>query len=62
MGLHVLYPSGRWMRIMPRFCDRDRPMKRYKVYGLGAALVDTELRVTDSELAELGVEKGLAQL
>jgi sugar/nucleoside kinase (ribokinase family) len=37
-------------------------MKRYKVYGLGAALVDTELRVTDTELQELGVEKGLMTL
>ena len=37
-------------------------MKRYKVYGLGAALVDTELRVTDEELVTLGVEKGLMTL
>ncbi|MEM9759689.1 MAG: adenosine kinase [Pseudomonadota bacterium] len=37
-------------------------MKRFKVYGLGAALVDTELRVADSELVELGVEKGLMTL
>ncbi len=37
-------------------------MKRFKVYGLGAALVDTELRVVDEELAQLGVEKGLMTL
>jgi len=37
-------------------------MKRFKVYGLGAALVDTELRVDDAELGELGVEKGLMTL
>jgi len=37
-------------------------MKRYKVYGLGAALVDTELRVDDDELGRLGVEKGLMTL
>ncbi|GAB5413334.1 MAG: adenosine kinase [Congregibacter sp.] len=37
-------------------------MKRYKVYGLGAALVDTEIRVTESELETLGVEKGLMTL
>ncbi|WOJ93006.1 adenosine kinase [Congregibacter variabilis] len=37
-------------------------MKRFKVYGLGAALVDTEIRVDDPLLAELGVEKGLMTL
>jgi hypothetical protein len=25
-------------------------MKRFKVYGMGAALVDTEMRVDDAEL------------
>ena len=33
-------------------------MKRYKVYGMGGALVDTEIRVQDAELARLGVKKG----
>jgi len=37
-------------------------MKQFKVYGLGAALVDTELRVDDADLADLGVEKGLMTL
>lgn len=37
-------------------------MKQFKVYGLGAALVDTEIRVDDALLAELGVEKGLMTL
>lgn len=37
-------------------------MKRFKVYGLGNALLDTEIRVDDSELAPLGVEKGLMTL
>ncbi|MFT4767923.1 MAG: sugar/nucleoside kinase (ribokinase family) [Glaciecola sp.] len=37
-------------------------MKRFKVYGLGAALVDTEISVDDALLAELGVEKGLMTL
>jgi sugar/nucleoside kinase (ribokinase family) len=37
-------------------------MKRYKVYGMGAALVDTEIRVRDDELGQLGVEKGLMTL
>ncbi|WOJ96897.1 adenosine kinase [Congregibacter brevis] len=37
-------------------------MKQFKVYGLGAALVDTEIRVDDAFLAELGVEKGLMTL
>ena len=34
-------------------------MKKYKVYGIGAALVDTEIKVEDSDLAAMGVEKGL---
>ncbi|MFK7830515.1 MAG: adenosine kinase [Congregibacter sp.] len=37
-------------------------MKSYKVYGVGAALVDTEIRVGDEVLAKLGVEKGLMTL
>jgi len=37
-------------------------MKEYKVYGLGNALVDTEIQVADEELAQLGVEKGLMTL
>lgn len=37
-------------------------MARFKVYGIGAALVDTEIRVDDSLLADLGVEKGLMTL
>lgn len=37
-------------------------MKKYNVYGLGAALVDTEIEVQDCELAEYGIEKGLMTL
>lgn len=37
-------------------------MKRFRVYGIGAALVDTEIRVNDGLLATLGVEKGLMTL
>ena len=37
-------------------------MKKYKVYGIGAALVDTEIKVEDSDLAAMGVEKGLMTL
>ena len=37
-------------------------MKKYHVYGIGAALVDTEIEVTDATLASLGVEKGLMTL
>jgi sugar/nucleoside kinase (ribokinase family) len=36
--------------------------KRYHVYGLGAALVDTEIDVRDSDLAALSVEKGVMTL
>ncbi|MFT5710640.1 MAG: sugar/nucleoside kinase (ribokinase family) [Halioglobus sp.] len=37
-------------------------MKKYKVYGVGAALVDTEIKVEDSDLDTMGVEKGLMTL
>tara|TARA_R110002111_G_scaffold105740_2_gene163785 strand:+ start:184 stop:1203 length:1020 start_codon:yes stop_codon:yes gene_type:complete len=37
-------------------------MKKYKVYGIGAALVDTEIKVVDEELEQMNVEKGLMTL
>jgi sugar/nucleoside kinase (ribokinase family) len=37
-------------------------MKKYKVYGIGAALVDTEVKVEDSDLAAMGVDKGMMTL
>ena len=37
-------------------------MKKYMAYGVGAALVDTEIKVQDSELAQMQVEKGLMTL
>ena len=37
-------------------------MKKYKAYGIGAALVDTEIKVVDAELEEMNVEKGLMTL
>jgi len=37
-------------------------MKKYKAYGIGAALVDTEIKVDDSELNTMRVEKGLMTL
>lgn len=36
--------------------------KRYHVYGIGAALVDTEIEVTDADLAAMSVEKGVMTL
>lgn len=36
--------------------------KRYHVYGVGAALVDTEIEVTDSDLVKMTVEKGVMTL
>jgi sugar/nucleoside kinase (ribokinase family) len=36
--------------------------KRYHVYGVGAALVDTEIEVSDTDLVAMGVEKGLMTL
>ncbi|CAA0092428.1 5-dehydro-2-deoxygluconokinase [Zhongshania aliphaticivorans] len=37
-------------------------MKTYHLYGIGAALVDTEIEINDQELNALGVEKGLMTL
>ena len=37
-------------------------MAKYHVYGIGAALVDTEIEVTDQDLQKLQVEKGLMTL
>ncbi|WP_438957431.1 adenosine kinase [Porticoccus sp.] len=36
--------------------------KKYHVYGIGAALVDTEIEVTDNDLQQLSVDKGLMTL
>lgn len=37
-------------------------MKKYVAYGIGAALVDTEIKVNDHELTQMSVEKGLMTL
>jgi len=37
-------------------------MSQFNVYGLGAGLVDTEIEVTDQDLSEMNVEKGLMTL
>lgn len=37
-------------------------MKQYHVYGLGAALVDTEIEVSDEFLAQAKIDKGLMTL
>jgi len=37
-------------------------MKKYVAYGIGAALVDTEIKVLDTELAQMNIEKGLMTL
>ena len=36
--------------------------KSYNIYGLGAALVDTEIEVSDAELQKLSIEKGVMTL
>jgi sugar/nucleoside kinase (ribokinase family) len=36
--------------------------KKYDIYGLGAALVDTEITLTDNDLKEMNVEKGVMTL
>jgi sugar/nucleoside kinase (ribokinase family) len=37
-------------------------VKKYTVYAIGAALVDTEIEVSDAELETMGVEKGMMTL
>jgi sugar/nucleoside kinase (ribokinase family) len=37
-------------------------MKKYMVYGIGAALVDTEIKVVDADLEQMSVGKGLMTL
>ena len=37
-------------------------MKKYMAYGIGAALVDTEIRVQDRDLTQMNVGKGLMTL
>jgi sugar/nucleoside kinase (ribokinase family) len=37
-------------------------MKKYHVYGIGAALVDTEIEVSDQELSSMAVDKGMMTL
>ena len=37
-------------------------MTDYHLYGIGAALLDTEIEVSDQDLLDLGVEKGLMTL
>jgi sugar/nucleoside kinase (ribokinase family) len=37
-------------------------MKKYVAYGIGAALVDTEIKVTDQELEQMNVDKGMMTL
>lgn len=42
--------------------DSVQSQKSYNIYGLGAALVDTEIEVNDSELHQLSIEKGVMTL
>lgn len=35
---------------------------QYHIYGIGAALVDTEITVTDDDLTQMGVDKGVMTL
>ena len=37
-------------------------MHQYDLYGIGAALLDTEIEVTDTDLQQLGVDKGVMTL
>ena len=37
-------------------------MKKYNIYGIGAALVDTEVEVSDAFLSKASVDKGVMTL
>lgn len=37
-------------------------MHKYDIYGIGAALVDTEIQVSDGDLKNLGIDKGIMTL
>ena len=37
-------------------------MKKYNIYGIGAALVDTEVEVSDEFLAKASIDKGVMTL
>ena len=37
-------------------------MKPYAAYAIGAALVDTEIQVTDEQLSAMNIEKGMMTL
>lgn len=37
-------------------------MNKYDIYGIGAALVDTEIEVTDADLQQFNIEKGVMTL
>ena len=40
----------------------DNTSAEYHIYGIGAALVDTEIEVTDEDLINLSIDKGLMTL
>ena len=37
-------------------------MSKYHIYGIGAALVDTEIEVNDGDLQQFGIDKGVMTL
>ena len=37
-------------------------MKTYNIFGIGAALVDTEIKVSDQDLVQMDVQKGVMTL
>ena len=37
-------------------------MKKYNIYGIGAALVDTEVEVSDEFLSKASIDKGVMTL
>lgn len=47
---------------MAHFAIGENTLHKYHIYGIGAALVDTEIEVTDQDLLELDIQKGLMTL
>ena len=46
----------------PPVTNRPQPVESYAAYAIGAALVDTEIQVTDDDLVAMNVDKGMMTL
>lgn len=72
-GIRLLYAVFAWHFALLYEIDLDNEaliimfnegfiMSKYHIYGIGAALVDTEIEVNDNDLQSYGIEKGVMTL